>query len=223
LIILPSVDECFVVVAPASDAQARIWIDEQSRFHFDKSKLTIYNMPFFYRLSSGHTLSIKQLYQTLQKIVIKHQSLRTSLTFHIAKTRLMQRVIDLNNNNNQLFAFIENTFDTDEQLNNIMLDERQNFQHFDLVQGLVFRCHLVYYKKISSNDLLFDKDILIFNFHHALFDLSSMDVFLHDLNQAYRTGELTTDNDVVLRYVDCKYQKSIFHHFQYRHFSFYLI
>ncbi|CAF4271067.1 unnamed protein product, partial [Adineta steineri] len=93
-------------------------------------------------------------------------------------------------------------FETDKQLNNIVYDEQQNTQHFDISQGLVFRCHLVYYKEISANDLLSDKDVIIFNFHHALFDFSSMNIFLHDLNQAYTTGQLLYDGNTHLRYLD---------------------
>ena len=133
---------------------------------------------FFIVSHPQHTLSITQLHQALQLIVIKHQSLRTSLIFDTEKNLLMQQIIDSNNNNNKLFAFIESTFETDEQLNDIMHDEKRNSQLFDLAQGLVFRCHIVYYKQISSNDLLSDKDAIIFNFHHALFDFPSMDVFL---------------------------------------------
>jgi hypothetical protein len=115
----------------------------------------------------------------------------------------MQQIIDNMDNNNQLFTFIESVYETDEQLTNIVHNEKCNSQLFNLGQGLVFRCHLVYYRKISSNDLLIDKDVIIFNFHHALFDFSSMDVFLHDLDQAYTTGQLTND-DATLRYLDCK-------------------
>ena len=85
-----------------------------------------------------------------------------------------------------------------------MYNEKCNSQLFDLSQGLVFRCHLVYHKQISSNHLLTDKDAVIFNFHHALFDFPSMKVFLHDLNQAYTTGQLTNDDDTALRYLDCE-------------------
>ena len=169
-------------------------------------------MPFLYRLSSGHSLSIIQLRQALHKIIIKHQSLRTSLIFDKQNNQLIQQIIDFNDNNNNLFSFIESIFETDEQLNDIMHHEKGNSQLFDLSQGLVFRCHLVYHKQISSNDLLSDKDLLIFNFHHALFDFPSMDVFLHDLNQAYTTGQLTFDDNTSLRYLDCKY-KHIFSSF----------
>ncbi|CAF4058212.1 unnamed protein product, partial [Adineta steineri] len=73
---------------------------------------------------------------------------------------------------------------------------------FDLAQGLVFRCHIIYYKQISSHHLLSHKDVLIFNFHHALFDFPSMKIFLHDLNQAYTTGQLLYDDNTNLRYLD---------------------
>ncbi len=163
-------------------------------------------MPFLYRLYPKHTLSIKHLRRALDLIVRKHLSLRTSLIFDAVSNRLMQRMVDFNDGNKQLFTFIESTFNTDEQLTDIKHNEKGNSQLFDLAQGLVFRCHLVYHKQISSNDLLCDKDIIIFNFHHALFDFPSMDVFLHDLDQAYETGQLSANDDIALRYIDCKYE-----------------
>src|SRR5271163_3399586 len=167
-------------------------------------------MPFLYQLSSQHTLSIKQLHHALQLIVTKHLSLRTSLIFDTENNRLMQRVIDSHDSDKRLFAFTESTFDTDEQLIHIMHDEKGNSQLFNLAQGLVFRCHLAHYKEISSNDLLTDRDAIIFNFHHALFDFPSMNVFLHDLDKAYTTNKLSNDDDSVLRYLDCKYEYFLF-------------
>ncbi len=161
-------------------------------------------MPFLYRLCSDHTLSIKHLRHALQLIVTKHLSLRTALIFDTDSNRLMQRITDLNDNKKQPFKFIKSTSETDEQLMHIMHDEKRNSQQFNLAQGLVFRCHLVYHKQISSNDHLTDKDVIIFNFHHALFDFPSMNVFLHDLDQAYTTGRLTTEDITILRYLDCK-------------------
>jgi hypothetical protein len=116
----------------------------------------------------------------------------------------MQRIIDSKDNKHELFRFTRSTFDTVEQLIHIMHDEKRNSQLFNLAQGLVFRCHLVHHKQISSNDLITDKDAIIFNFHHALFDFPSMDVFLHDLHEAYTTGQLSKDGDSDLRYLDCK-------------------
>ncbi|CAF1518227.1 unnamed protein product, partial [Adineta steineri] len=157
--------------APTSFAQARIWLDERIRFDLDNPQIAIYNMPFVYYLQPDHTLWIKQLRHALHLTVNKHPSLHTSLHFDIEKNLLMQRVIthEDKNNKNNMFSIIETTYETDEQLNEILYDEKRNPQLFDLAQGLVFRCHTIYHKQISSNHLLSDKDILIFNFHHALF------------------------------------------------------
>ncbi|CAF4159546.1 unnamed protein product, partial [Adineta steineri] len=193
--------------APASFAQARIWLDERIRFDPDKPQVAIYNMPFVYRLQPGHTLSIKQLHQALHLTVNNNSSLHTSLHFDTEMNLLMQRVItdEDKNNKNNMFLIIETTYETDEQLNEILHDQKRNPQLFNLAQGLVFRCHVIYYKQISSNHLLSHKDLLIFNFHHALFDFPSMNIFLHDLNQAYTTGQLLYDDNTNLRYLDCKY------------------
>ncbi|CAF4305878.1 unnamed protein product, partial [Adineta steineri] len=188
---------------PASYAQARIWHDQRIRFDPDQSQATIYNMSFLYHIHSGHPLSIHQLHNALQLVVGKHQSLRTSLVFNREYHTLTQRIIHFNHQNNTLFTFIKSIYETEEQLNNILNEEKHSSQLFNLAQGLVFRCHIVYYKEISSNDLLSDKDVIIFNFHHAIFDFFSMNIFLRDLNQAYTTGQLPFNNDnTTLRYLD---------------------
>jgi NRPS condensation-like uncharacterized protein len=195
------------IIAPASYAQVRIWQDQQNQSGSNKPQLAINNMPFVYSLNSGKSFSTKQLRQALQLIVKKHQPLRTSLIFDEDNNILMQRLINLDDNNNQLFVFIERAFKTDEELNEIIHNEKSNCQLFDLSQGVVFRCHTVYYNEISSKGLVSDKDAIIFNFHHAAFDILSMDVFLQDLNEAYTTGQLTTDDDdTSLRYLDCEYK-----------------
>ncbi|CAF3939902.1 unnamed protein product, partial [Adineta steineri] len=190
--------------APASFAQARIWLDERMRFDSDRPQTAIYNMPFVYRLQPGHTLSIKQLHHALHLTVNKHSSLHTSLIFDTEMNLLMQRVIthEVKNNNNNMFPIIETTYETDEELNEILHDEKRNPHLFDLAKGLVFRCHILYYKQISSNYLLFDKDVIIFSFHHSAFDYPSMNTFLHDLNQAYTTSQLLYDDNTLLRYLD---------------------
>ncbi|CAF1354197.1 unnamed protein product [Adineta steineri] len=193
-----------ITESPASFAQARIWCDERIRFDPDKPQIAIYNVPFVYRLQSTHTLSIKQLRHALHLTVNKHPSLHTSLHFDPEKNLLMQRVITHEDEyTNSMFSIIETNYETSEQLNEILHDEKRNPHLFDLAQGLVFRCHIIYYKKISSNDLLSDKDVLIFNFHHASFDFPSMEVFHHDLSQAYTTGQLSfNDGNTLLRYID---------------------
>ncbi|CAF1029834.1 unnamed protein product [Adineta steineri] len=117
----------FSIEAPASYAQTRIWLDERIRFDPDKPQIAIYNMPFVYRLQSDHTLSIKQLRHALDLTINKHFSLHTSLHFDIEKNLLMQRVITHENKNN-MFSIIETTYETDEQLNEILHDEKQQTQ-----------------------------------------------------------------------------------------------
>jgi hypothetical protein len=164
-------------------------------------------MPFLYRLSPSYTLSTQHLRHILQLIINKHQSLRTSLIFNAKNNHVIQRIIHSNDNNNhQLFTFIQSTFETDEQFKNIIHDEQHNSQHFNLTQGLVFRCHILYYKQKSPDNLLGEKDAIIFNFHYASFDLSSINVFINDLSQAYQTDQLIFDNDTIVRYLDCKYK-----------------
>ncbi len=177
-------------------------------------------MPFLYRLYSDETLSTTRFRLALQQVLMKHQSLRTSLIFDTDKNQLMQQIIELSHSSNKSFAFIESTFETDEELNKILHEEKRNPQLFDPAHGRVFRCHLVYYKQILSNDLLCDKDALIFNFHHALFDFPSMDVFLDDLNQAYKTGLLSNDDNNTLRYLDCKYKYFLYFSFRTHSSSF---
>ncbi|CAF1583625.1 unnamed protein product, partial [Adineta steineri] len=187
---------------PASFVQARIWLDERIRFHPDKPQTATYNMPFLYRLINQHSLSKRQLRHALHLLIIKHQSLHTSLIFDTEKNLLIQRVNDINNTNNQFYTFTESVFQTDEQLNSIMHEEKGNPYLFDLSHGVVFRCHVVYYKEISPNNLISDKDILIFNFHHASFDFPSMQIFLRDLNQAYTAHFLSDNDNTLLRYLD---------------------
>ncbi|CAF4141952.1 unnamed protein product, partial [Adineta steineri] len=187
--------------APASYAQARIWLDERIRFDSKNSQVAIYNMPFLHRLSSGGTLSVSKLRQALQHVLIKHSALHTSLYFDTNKNILMQKIID-HTDNKELFVFIESTFETDENLNKIMHNERGNPNNFDLLIGIVCRCHVVYYKNISQKGIICEKDALIFNFHHALFDFPSMKMFCQDLDQAYTMGYLANDDNTTLRYLD---------------------
>src|SRR4051812_30092458 len=106
------------------------------RFHPDKPLVAVYNMPFLYRLHPHDTLSATQLRHALNLVLTKHLSLRTALIFDKQKNLLMQRVIASDDATKQLFTFIENTFDTDEQLTHIMHNEKRHAHLFDLAQGL---------------------------------------------------------------------------------------
>lgn len=197
------------LLAPASYAQARLCLDQQ---------ISLHNMVFVYQLNPGNSLSVQQLGRALQLIVKKHLSLRTSLIFHEETNRLMQEIIHINTD--AVFPFIENVFHTDEELKEFIYNEKHDSQLFNLAQGLVFRCHLVHYKNIPTDGVLSDQDVIIFNFHHALFDLPSMDLFLTDLNQAYTTGQLASNENNTLRYLDCNYQQFFLFIIQHFHVLF---
>ncbi|CAF1565227.1 unnamed protein product, partial [Adineta steineri] len=194
--------ETIINEAPASFAQYRIWSKNQRDVDTDQSSLTTHNMSFFYRLYTGDILSVKQLRHALQLVVTKHGSLHTSIIYDSDNNQLMQRVLTQQDINDDMFTITESSYETDEQLNAIIENEKCNSQLFDLIKGLVLRCRIIYYKQVSSNNILSDKDLLIFNIHHAFFDFPSMNIFLHDLNQAYTTGQLAIDNDTTLRYID---------------------
>ena len=148
----------FITLAPASTAQVRIWHDDEIRSHYDPPLVTVTNMPFLYQLSPQDTLSTKQLRPALELVVVKHLSLRTALILDKEENRLMQRIMHVNDNHKQLFSFVESIYETDEHLMDIMHNEKHNSHLFDLAQGLVCRCHLVYYKQISFNSYLCDQD-----------------------------------------------------------------
>ncbi|UJR22122.1 hypothetical protein I4U23_025186, partial [Adineta vaga] len=188
--------------APASYAQTRLSYDEKTPFHPDQSSTINYNMPFLYQLLPKHTLSIKRLRQALELLVIKHESFRTSLILPQETNILIQKIVDPAYDKSDLFKFLESTYETIEQLNDIITSEKENSKCFDLPQGLVFRCHLIYYKHISDNDILSGSDRIIFNFHHAVFDIPSMNIFLRDLNEVYTIGQLPNDDNDRLRYID---------------------
>ncbi|CAF1547888.1 unnamed protein product, partial [Adineta ricciae] len=159
-------------------------------------------MPFVYRLTTAHTLSPEHLRRALQHIIRRHQALRTSILLDAENDLFIQHIMSEEQGQNNTFSFVESTYETDEQLKNIVHDEQTNCHHFDLSRGVVFRFHIVYHKQKPSSEVLSMNDVLIFNFHHAIFDLASMDIFLDDLNRAYTTGQLANDDRPALRYLD---------------------
>ncbi|CAF2828704.1 unnamed protein product [Rotaria sp. Silwood2] len=153
------------------------------------------NMIFIYRLLPGNILQVTRLRRALQSVMTRYQSVHTASSFDAEQNRLIQGVNTWTENdsqNNHVFALIESIFKSDEELNAIINNERNNSEHFDLSQSLVLRCHLVYYKEISQNDELRGYDTLIFNFQQAVFDIDAIEMFLRNLAEAYTTSEALT-------------------------------
>ena len=159
-------------------------------------------MPFIYRLIEG-TLSIARLHRALQQVVHKHCSLRTSIRFDSTTNCLIQRIIEPTGDNKELFAFIRSSFNNDDDLRTIILDELRNPLNFDLSDGRVFRVHVVLHQT-EDQDILRVGDYLIFNFHRIVFDLPSWDIFYRDLRLAYECETTLPFDTKAVRYIDCK-------------------
>jgi hypothetical protein len=91
---------------------------------------------------------------------------------------------------------IESWIKNDDDLFEIIAHEETNRFHLDASKGRVFRCHVVRYADRNSDD------VLIFKFHHLVFDGTSETLFFNDLNEAYMTGQLPTVRDETFTYLD---------------------
>ncbi|CAF4450802.1 unnamed protein product, partial [Adineta steineri] len=70
-----------IVLARASFAQERIYLDEQIRFSSNKTTMNnMYVIPLLYRISSmKDDVSITRLHHAFQSVITKHNILRTAL------------------------------------------------------------------------------------------------------------------------------------------------
>ena len=192
------------VLAEASFAQYRIYLDEQIRFECSNEKsIAIYNLPFLYRLSE-RSLSIESLRRSLRQITEKHSILRTCLRFDTINGNLIQYV--RNNDIQDWFGLDVSVIEDDNDLQMIFNDEMTNRRHFHLNEGRVFRCHIVRRRSsdIDDKDLLSVNDWIIFNFHHIAFDGQSEQIFLDDLQQFYNDQQKSNNQQIIFQYIDCK-------------------
>jgi hypothetical protein len=186
-------------IGSASFAQKRIWFEE----HINSDpQIAVNNMPFFYRLIKG-TISIERLRHILQRIVLKHCSLRTALAFDSTTDCLIQRIVQPTDNNEELFLFVKSVLNSDNDIRDIILNEMHNPLNFNLSNGHVFRVHVVV-QQSDNKDILQTGDMVIFNFHQSAFDLPSLEVFHRDLYMAYECEVMSLLDNKVIRYLDCK-------------------
>ena len=188
----------------------RIVLDEQIRLSLLSDKhVTVYNLPLLYRSSQG-SLSIQRLRHVLQQITQKHAILRTSVHFNPVSSSLEQYI----HPNNEPYGFtfcisyIEN--DTEKDLvQKIFTEELTNQTYFDLTQARVGRCHILRHRLSAidnDEDVLSINDWIIFNFHHAVFDGESEQIFLNELQALYHCNQPhpTSDEETALQYIDCE-------------------
>ncbi|CAF3902306.1 unnamed protein product, partial [Adineta steineri] len=191
-----------IVLARASFAQQRIYLDEQIRFSSNKTNMNnIYVIPLLYRISSMNDhISITRLHHAFQSVITKHQILRTALYVdtngHIIQHYLDPNII-LNDDTKSYDLTIVNLHNDDRRhMNEIITEILNQADLFDLSNGRVIRFHIIRHCHQSqdnisceNDDLLSENDHILISVHHAMFDGASTSVFLRDLSLAYQSDD----------------------------------
>jgi hypothetical protein len=139
-------------------------------------------------------LVVSRLQSSLQLLLEKHVSLRSSLYMtNDHQSKLTQCILPSDSLDG---IVVESWIKSDNDLFEIIADEETNRFHFDVSEGRVFRCHVVRYSDHNSDD------VLIFKFHHSVFDGTSETLFFNDLHEAYMTGQLAIGSDETFTYLD---------------------
>ena len=195
----------FFVVARASFAQERIFLDEQIRFVSKNNNNNIYVIPFLYRLSSTNDhISITQLCQAFQSLMTKHNILRTALYLDTNGT-IIQHCLDADIMIDafQSFRFsIVNLHNDDHHINEVIKEILNQSNLFDLSKGRVIRCHILRHSICSDHTLLQNDDLILISIHHAVFDGTSTSLFIRDLSLAYDNNYSLSISDNALQYID---------------------
>ncbi|MBU5265933.1 non-ribosomal peptide synthetase [Virgibacillus proomii] len=157
---------------PVSYAQKR-----QYTLHFLAKDNITYNIPDVYLLS-GEVNSFK-IEQTLEKLVKRHDSLRTS--FHMIDGELMQRI-----ESNIDIDFTHHVLEKD----SIHYHIREFIKPFDLSKAPLFRVELI---EVDGQHLL------LFDMHHIIGDGTSMSVLMNDFITIYNGESL---QNLKLQYKD---------------------
>jgi fengycin family lipopeptide synthetase D len=166
----------------------------------------MYNVPLIYRIKQGgETISISRLRRALRSLAIKHSTLRTALYFDINAV-VRQKYIDYGdicNDQEQCSVSVVN-FDEHHDNFEAVSGTLSDSPLFDLAKGRVMHCHIFRRKPLESSneDLLISHDIVLFNFHHSMFDGASASIFIPQLQLAYAADQRFTSDEDVFQYID---------------------
>lgn len=101
---------------------------------------------------------------------------------------------------------IEKTFTNEIELYNIIRQIVTDSNLFDLPNGRVFHCQILRKQKSDNQNhetgIITNSDILIIAFHHVAYDLSTSQIFLNELRDAYNSSEPWSENEKSLQYID---------------------
>jgi amino acid adenylation domain-containing protein len=172
---------------PASFAQQRLWFLDQ----LDPGK-SVYNMLYAVRLNSR--LNVEALHQSLNEIVQRHESLRTTFATEegqpiqviAAKLQIELPIIDLSG-----FAGTERDAET------LCRAQREGESPFDLATGPLLRTKLLQLDE--------DEHVLLIAVHHIVSDGWSMGVFFRELAalyEAFSEGRSSALQELPIQYAD---------------------
>ncbi|CAF1545801.1 unnamed protein product, partial [Adineta steineri] len=203
-----------LIQARASFAQERIYLDEQIRFSSNKTIMNnMYVIPLLYRISSiNDHISTTRLHHAFQRVITKHNILRTALYIDETNGNIIQHCLDANiilNDHMKSYAFALVNLHNDDRrhMNEIIAEIINQSDLFDLSKGHIINCHVLRRDQSNhlfnqNNDLLTKNDLILFTIHHACFDGASTSMFIHDLSVAYQSNELLSIDDNSLQYID---------------------
>ncbi|CAF4214418.1 unnamed protein product, partial [Adineta steineri] len=186
----------------ASFAQERIFLDEQVRFSSD---IAIYNELFALQIVQG-SLSLNRVLQAFRYVLNKHKILRTTLIFNNDNGNLKQYITDIHKT---LTIAMNQTFENDNELQDIIYQRTIDPNLFDLSAGHVFHAEILRHQaslngnETNTNEFITKSDVLLIAFHHVASDRASFPIFFNDLCFAYNTNAISTeDDDESLQYID---------------------
>ncbi|CAF4211900.1 unnamed protein product, partial [Adineta steineri] len=204
-----------IVLARASFAQERIYLDEQIRFSSNKTTTNnMYVIPLLYRISymNAH-IPITRLHHAFQSVITKHNILRTALYLD-TNGNIIQHCLDANiilNDDVKTYglAVVNIHNDGHGHMNEVIVEILNQADLFDLSKGRVIRCHILRHCHQSqdnisykNDDLLTEDDHILISIHHAMFDGASTSIFLRDLSLAYQSDDSLSADDNSLNYMD---------------------
>lgn len=184
-----------------SFAQGRIYVDEQVRFASKHNQ--VYNIPMAFQLDRDVvTISISRLQRALRAVVMKHETLRSTL-YVDNNGNLAQSIISMHEND-ECFGFTVIPIDHESNLNTAIEKIFTESIPFDLSQGRVLACHIFRHTKSSpgASENLSEHDVVLFNVHHSVFDGASTHILLHEITKAYDTDALLSMDQNPLDYID---------------------
>lgn len=155
-------------IIPASPAQQRIWFLDQL-----EGANAAYNIPMEYLVRGSFDTHAFE--KAIQYLVDRHEALRSCVRqFKEAPVYFSEKKINVKPQLVELFSLSEK----EKEAELARFRKEFNLHIFNLAQAPLFQIAIVHIDR--------DTWVLLFNFHHLIFDNWSAGIFIKELNEAYR-------------------------------------